>query len=91
VVIDQFFKLEHARKEIQHLNIEIPRVVTYIQDEDIVLRLKEDEVRQVNPGLARQVGKHRMERARFNDWHMERFRKLSLLPGFTGSIKPGIR
>jgi hypothetical protein len=90
VVIDQFFKLERAREEIQRLNIEILRIVTYIQDEDIYLWLKEDEIRKVNPGLARQVGKHRMERARFNNQHMCRFRKLSLLPGFTGSIKPGV-
>jgi hypothetical protein len=89
-VIDQFFKLERAGEEIQRLNIEIPHVVTYIRDEDIFLRLKEAEVRGVSPGLARQVGKHRMERARFNAQHMRRFRKLALLPGFTGTIKPGI-
>ena len=90
IVIDQFFKIECAHEEIQHLNIEIPHVITYIQDEDMFFQLKEDKIRQVNPGLARQVGKYRMEKARFNDQHMCRFWKLSLLPGFTSSIKPGI-
>jgi len=89
-VIDQFFKLERACEEIQHLNIEIPHVVTYIQDEDMFLQSKEAEIRQVSPGLAQQVGKHRMERAHFNDQHMCRFWKLALLPGFTGTIKPSV-
>ncbi|KAF8228139.1 hypothetical protein L208DRAFT_1489501 [Tricholoma matsutake] len=30
VMIDQYFKLECAWEEIQHLNIEIPQVITYI-------------------------------------------------------------
>lgn len=47
-------------------------------------------MRQVNPGLVHQVKIHQMERGRFNEQHMRRFRKLALLPGFTGSIKPGI-
>jgi hypothetical protein len=31
-----------------------------------------------------------MERAHFNDQHMHWFQKLALLPGFTGTIKPGV-
>ena len=64
-------------------------MVTYIRDEDKFLRSKEAEVILVNPGLARQVKIHRMERGRFNAQHMERFRKLAFLPGFSGSIIPG--
>ncbi|KAF8229070.1 hypothetical protein L208DRAFT_1288307, partial [Tricholoma matsutake] len=89
VVIDHHFKLEHARKEIQHLNIEIHCVVTYIWDEDLFLCLKEGEVREANPGLACQVKLYRMEWGHFNEQHMQRFRKLASLPGFTGSIRPG--
>jgi hypothetical protein len=89
VVIDHHFKLERAREEIQRLNIEIRRVITYIRDEDLFLRLKEGEVREANPGLACQVKIYRMERGRFNEQHMQRFRKLASLPGFTGSIRPG--
>ena len=90
MVIDQHFKLERAREEIQRLNVEIRRVVTYIQDEDAFFCLREAEVRQVNPGLVRQVKIHQREKGRFNKQHMCRFRKLASLPGFTGSIKPGI-
>ena len=63
VVIDHYFKLEHAREEIQHLNVEIARVVTYIQDEDKFLHLKEADIMLVSPGLARQVKIRRMEQA----------------------------
>jgi hypothetical protein len=89
VVIDHHFKLERAREEIQRLNIEIRRVVTYIQDENVFLQLKEGEVREKNPGLACQVKIYRMERGHFNARHMQRFGKLASLPGFTGSITPG--
>jgi hypothetical protein len=89
VVIDHHFKLERAREEIQRLNVEIVRVVTYIRDENKFLRSKEADIMLVDPGLARQVKIHRMERGRFNARHMERFRKLASLPGFSGSIIPG--
>ncbi|KAF8518833.1 hypothetical protein BU17DRAFT_48296 [Hysterangium stoloniferum] len=89
VMIDQHFKLHHAREEIQHLNIEIHRVVTYIQDENSFLQVKEVEVRKINPALAHQVAKYRLERGCFNEQHMHRFKKLASLPEFTGSIKPG--
>lgn len=89
VVIDHYFKLERAREEIQRLNVEIRRVVTYIRDEDKILRSKEADISLENPGLAHQVKLYRMERGRFNARHMERFRKLASLPGFSGSIIPG--
>jgi hypothetical protein len=89
-LIDKYFKLERAREEIQRLNIEIPRVITYIRDEDAFLQLKELELKETNPVMAHHVQKHRWERARFNEQHMRRFRKLASLPGFTGSIQPGV-
>ena len=89
-MIDQYFKLECAQEEIQRLNVEIPRVITYIRDEDTFLRLKVSEIRDVNPGLACQVERHRLERGRYNERHMNRFHKLASMSGFTGSIQPGI-
>lgn len=88
--MDRHFKLERAREEIQRLNIEIPRVITYMRDEDAFLRRKEKEIRMYDNGLAHQVLLHRRERGRFNAQHMERFRKLACIPGFSGSIQPGV-
>ena len=70
IMIDQHFKLQCAHEEIQRLNVEIRRVVTYIHDEDRFLWVKEAEVRKVSTALAHQVAKYRLERGRANDRHM---------------------
>lgn len=90
VMIDQYFKLEHAQEEIQHLNIKIPQVIIYIWDKDIFLQMKESEVREESPGLALQIEKHKLERGCSNKQHMHRFRQLASLPAFSSSIKPGV-
>ncbi|KAJ7075132.1 hypothetical protein B0H15DRAFT_792282 [Mycena belliarum] len=89
--MDQHFKLLRADEEIKRLNLEIRRFVTYIDDEDVFLAHHEARLRTGgNPGLAHQVGLHRMERARFDSMHLERLGKLSTEHGFTGSIRCGV-
>ncbi|KAJ7200512.1 hypothetical protein GGX14DRAFT_466331, partial [Mycena pura] len=90
VAMDQHFKLLRADEEIARLNLEIPRFVTEMRDEERFLIYQEERlVADGKEPLAYQVAVHRMERARFNPLHMERLVKLSKLPGFTGSISPG--
>ncbi|KAJ7233282.1 hypothetical protein B0H12DRAFT_1028580, partial [Mycena haematopus] len=89
--MDQHFKLLRADEEIARLNLEIPRLVTYMVDEEKFLvyhekRLHADGQRV----LAHQVGVHRQYRGRFNAVHMERLVKLSREPGFTASLLPGV-
>jgi len=91
LAIDQAFKLERAEEELARLNIEIPRLATYIRDEDICLRAKEIELSHSHPALARQVGIHRMERARFNIHHFNVLGKIYSLPGYTGPVGFGTR
>ena len=86
LAIDQAFKLERAEEEVARLNIEIPRLATYIWDEEVCLRAKEIELSHSHPALARQVGIHRMERARFNTHHLNVLGKIYLLPGYTGAV-----
>lgn len=66
------------------------RVATHLVDENIYLRLREDDVKLSNPNLAHQIFVYRMIRGRFDDHHHRRLHKISLLPGFDGSIVPGI-
>src|SRR5208282_4918332 len=66
LAIDQAFKLARAEEEIARLDIEVPRLATYVHDEDIYLRRKEAELSLSHPTLALQVKIHRMERGRFN-------------------------
>ncbi|KAF8150127.1 hypothetical protein B0H34DRAFT_757442 [Crassisporium funariophilum] len=54
--MDQYFKVKHAEEEILHLNVEIPRLATFIRDdEEASLLAQEAEIRFNNPHLAHQV------------------------------------
>jgi hypothetical protein len=99
LAMDRYFKILHAREEIKRLNVEIPRVVTWIRDEYKVLRRKEQELEveagkteeqvEADRGLALQVRRYRERRGRFDDDHMRRFWAMAKEPGFTGSLVPG--
>ncbi|KAJ7816682.1 hypothetical protein B0H14DRAFT_3475139 [Mycena olivaceomarginata] len=100
LAMDRYFKILRAREEIRRLNIEIPRVVTWIRDENQVLRGKEAELSSAegkteqeadaDQGMAVQVRLYRERRGRFDDTHMRRFWALAKTPGFTGSVMPGV-
>ncbi|KAJ7747099.1 hypothetical protein B0H14DRAFT_2406361 [Mycena olivaceomarginata] len=92
-LMDTHFKILRAKEEIQHLNIEIRRLVTYIRDERDFLVAKEEEIRETDPDLAFFVHRYRMERGRFDDTHMKRLRKLQATykERFTGTLEPGVR
>ncbi|KAJ6593718.1 hypothetical protein B0H19DRAFT_916404 [Mycena capillaripes] len=89
--MNQHFKLLRADEEIQRLNVEIRRFVTYIHDEDRFLSREAQRLQDEGEmGLAHQVTLLRTERSRFTPIHMSRLSKLNKLPGFTGSISPGV-
>lgn len=90
LAMDTYFKMCRAREEIDRLNVEIPRVATYLRDENRYLRECEGQVREFNPALAHQIHLHRMERGRFNILHTRRLLEISRLSGFTGSIAAGV-
>ncbi|KAJ7041670.1 hypothetical protein C8F04DRAFT_1252601 [Mycena alexandri] len=91
VAMDQHFKLFCADKEIARLNLEIPRLVTHMVDEDTFLIYQARRlVCEGNPALAHQVTVQRMERGCFNTLHMEQLVKLSKEPSFTASLIPGV-
>jgi hypothetical protein len=100
LAMDRYFKILRVREEIRRLNVEIPRVVTWIRDENRVLRRKEAELNstegktledaETDRGMAVQVRLYREQRGRFDDTHMRRFWGLAKTPGFTGSVMPGV-
>ncbi|KAJ7858710.1 hypothetical protein B0H14DRAFT_3085063 [Mycena olivaceomarginata] len=90
LAMDRYFKILRAREEIRRLNVEIPRVVTWIRDEDRVLQGKSEEEADADRGMAVQVRLYREQRGRFDDTHMRRFWALAKTPGFTGSVMPGV-
>jgi hypothetical protein len=88
-LMDQYFKMERAREEITRLNVEIPRLATFIRDEEAFLLAYETTLSACNPTLAHQLRSSRLKLCRFNDIHVKRLLKLAKLPGFTGTITPG--
>ncbi|KAJ7075628.1 hypothetical protein B0H15DRAFT_925383 [Mycena belliarum] len=88
--MDQYFKLLRADEEIRRLNVEIPRFVTYMRDEERFLRREARRIFAEDPALAHQVTLYRMRQERFNEGHRYRLAGLSKTPGFSGSILPGV-
>ena len=90
VLIDQHFKMERAREEIAWLNVEIPRLTTYIHDEEAFLLQQEELLSASDPPLSRHLHQHRLKFIRSNDLHIRRLNKLASLSAFSGTIEPGI-
>ena len=55
LAMDSYFKLLCAEEEIIRLNIEIPRFLTFMRDEDAYLASKGEEVGLTDPGIAYQI------------------------------------
>ncbi|KAJ7736059.1 hypothetical protein B0H14DRAFT_3097554 [Mycena olivaceomarginata] len=91
-LMDTHFKILRAKEEIQCLNIEIRRLVTYIRDEWDFLVVKEEEIRETDPDLAFFVHRYHMERGCFDDTHMKRLRKLQATykERFAGTLELGV-
>jgi hypothetical protein len=87
VLMDEYFKIERAREEIDRLNIEIRRIITHIEDEENYLL--EAEEQSPSTELSFFIHQYRLERTRFSDLHLRRFSKLGRLPGFTGVLEAG--
>ncbi|KAF8144128.1 hypothetical protein K438DRAFT_1487508, partial [Mycena galopus ATCC 62051] len=81
--MDQRYKLLRADEEITRLNLEIPRFVTHMVDEERFLVYHEGRlVAEGERALAHQVTVHWMECGRFNGLQMEQLVKLSKELGF---------
>ncbi|KAG2751580.1 hypothetical protein P692DRAFT_201688132, partial [Suillus brevipes Sb2] len=80
--MDLHFKMCRAREEIERLNVEVRRLVTYIRDEERYLQECEDQLKDTNAALANQIAIHRNTRGRFNARHLKRLYDISKLPGF---------
>ncbi|KAG2126906.1 hypothetical protein DEU56DRAFT_958995 [Suillus clintonianus] len=88
--MDLHFKMCRAREEIERLDTEVRRLVTYIRDEERYLRECENQLKDTSPALAHQIAIHRNTRGRFNSRHLKRLYDISKLPGFSGTLTPGV-
>ncbi|KAG6847569.1 hypothetical protein H0H93_007343 [Arthromyces matolae] len=89
LVMDEHFKIQRAHEEIQRLNIEIRRFITYMKDEEAFLETRQDATLESDPRIAHQIWMHRRRLLLVNEQHRRRIFKLSKLNGFTGCLVPG--
>ena len=88
--MDGYFKLLRAEEEIMRLNIEIPRFLTFMRDEDAYLDSKGKEVGLTDPALAYQIYVQRNSINRFTLGHVKTLNIIGQLPGFSGSLSCGV-
>lgn len=89
ILIDQFFKIQRANEEIQWLNVEIPRLIMFIWDEENFLKSMEDRLRIQCPVIAHQISHRRCHFKLANAEHVHHLQGLQKTAGFTGSLSPG--
>lgn len=70
--MDQHFKLCRAKEEIQRLNVEIRRLITYMHDEELLISEAVEKYSYVDPPLSHQIELYGLRRSRFNDGHRKR-------------------
>ncbi|KIK16156.1 hypothetical protein PISMIDRAFT_113928, partial [Pisolithus microcarpus 441] len=90
LAINTFFKLCWAEEEVTRLNVEIHRIVTYLIDEDCYLRACEALYRDTHPALTHQISIYHGIRSHFTPSHLHSLKKISCLPGFSGTLTPGV-
>ncbi|KAI6125002.1 hypothetical protein EDD16DRAFT_1763245, partial [Pisolithus croceorrhizus] len=88
--MDTYFKMCRAEEEIERLNVEICRVITYMRDEEHFLRTCEEKINNIHPALGHQISQRRKLHLRFNGSHLKRLHDIAMLPGFAGTLIPGV-
>ncbi|KAJ7191800.1 hypothetical protein GGX14DRAFT_339834, partial [Mycena pura] len=79
--MDQHFELLGAKDEIRKLDVEIQRFVTFMKDDEAILRYHEQRLRREGSvELAHQVWLYGRETTRFNAGHRRRLANLAKAP-----------
>jgi len=90
LAINTYFKLCQAEEEVVRLNVEIRRIVTYLVDEEHYLQACEALYQDTYPALAHQISRCCAICSQFTPLHLHSLEKISRLPGFSGTLTPGI-
>lgn len=86
-----YFGIKRAKEEIQRLNIEITRLITFMIDDHVDYWRAISANIFTNPHLAREMSEQWKYRTAINRSIVERFVKTSRLPSFSGTLFPGVR
>ncbi|KAJ7087535.1 hypothetical protein B0H15DRAFT_781217, partial [Mycena belliarum] len=86
-----YFGIKRAKEEIQRLDVEIKRLITFMIDEHVDYYRAIASRMFTDPQMARQLSQRYQYAARINQSVVERLVKASKLPGFSGNLFPGKR
>ncbi|KAI6156950.1 hypothetical protein BKA82DRAFT_25914 [Pisolithus tinctorius] len=87
--MDHYFKLLCAREEIERLEVEARRLLTYLRDKEHFLDESEQQAQALHPPLAHQIACYRLIHSRFTSQHLKRLHDITKLPGYKGSLSFG--
>lgn len=90
LAINTYFKLCQAEEEVIHLNVEIRCIVMYLVDEENYLHTCEALYQDTHPALAHQISIYHAAHSWFTLIHLHTLKKMSCLPGSSGTLAPGI-
>ncbi|KAG2159586.1 uncharacterized protein EDB93DRAFT_1067611, partial [Suillus bovinus] len=80
----KYFKLQCAREEVQHLNIEVGCLRTAIHDKEIKTNATIDQLVVTNPPLAVELRRRWQTHATINAVHLYWLNQVELQPAFSG-------
>ncbi|CAK5272797.1 unnamed protein product [Mycena citricolor] len=86
-----YFGIKRAEEEIQRLNVEIRRLITFLLDEHVDFSCAITRNLSSNSPLASELSRRLEGKSRISASIVERLIKASRLPGFSGSLLPGDR
>ncbi|KAE9391994.1 hypothetical protein BT96DRAFT_831189, partial [Gymnopus androsaceus JB14] len=82
LLMTQFFKFIRAEEELARIHVEVKRLLTYMDDEELTIRRTATELEPDNPALALQLRLHWRERSRFDSLHRSQLFAITKLRGF---------
>ncbi|KIJ30273.1 hypothetical protein M422DRAFT_81424, partial [Sphaerobolus stellatus SS14] len=86
-----YFKILRAKEEIQRLNVEVRRLLTYILEEEALLSSNVTDIAKEDPALAHQLAKQLKHFKALNGTHLQRIIQLLRMEGYTGHTTAGVR
>ncbi|KAI6010458.1 hypothetical protein EDC04DRAFT_2871205 [Pisolithus marmoratus] len=87
--MDLYFKVCHVEEEIEHLNVEICHIITYLHNEDLYMRACITELQVSHPPLTYQVKLYHNICTKFTNHHLHLLTEIIHLPRFTGTAVLG--
>ena len=90
-VASKYYKIVRAYEELTRLNVEVKRLSTWVNDEDMHLLRVIKQLKDSNPNLSAAIQEQHVKQHRVNNIHRARIHAIYCLPGFTGNATLGIK